>query len=76
MTRQTYLSKCKRYAVAITPNGRDETCLITTALMNDGQSYGEASFWFTIGTYKNLKNAFRAATKAMVQHNIEIDFPA
>lgn len=45
---------------------------MAVALIEDGQSYGGASYWFTIGHYKSIKNAMRWVRRAMARHNIEL----
>lgn len=47
-------------------NGGKDDCIIAMA-----KEHGE--YWFTIGTYKSLKNAKRAAIKQMGVHGYTFD---
>lgn len=58
-----------RYGVEFIENGDS---ILTVAVFNDGETYGGSSYWFTIGTYKNMKNAIRFAAKKMAMHGKEL----
>lgn len=65
-----YCNNSKTKSVSFMRNGGKEDEIITTAC----QSYdGYNEYWFTIGTYKSLKNAKRAAVKAMKKHDYTFD---
>ena len=65
-------SKCGKYAVELL-NANSDGTIMACAMMNDGQSYGGASYWFTIGHYKTEQTALRQSIKKMATHNIELD---
>lgn len=58
-----------RYGVEFIENGDS---ILAMAVINDGESYGGSSYWFTIGTYKSMKTAIRYAAKKMAQFNKEL----
>lgn len=58
------------YGVEFIENGDS---IMAVAVMNDGESYGGSSYWFTIGTYKSMKTAIRWAIKKMAAHNKELN---
>lgn len=58
-----------RYGVEFIENGDS---ILAVAVINDGESYGGSSYWFTIGHYKSMKSAIRFATKKMAQFNKEL----
>lgn len=57
------------YGVEFIENGDS---ILTIAVMNDGESYGGSSYWFTVGNYKNIKNAIRYANKRLAYHGLEL----
>ena len=63
-------STCGKYSVEFIDNGGGK--ILACAMLNDGQSYGGASYWFTVGTYKTLKTAIRQAIKKMAAHGKEL----
>ena len=59
----------KHYGVELIETGDD---ILAVAVINDGQSYGGSSYWFTIGTYKTVKAAIRWAGEKLAKHNLEL----
>ena len=45
---------------------------LAIAQIEDGESYGGASYWFSIGYYKSMKSAIRFANKQLAKHNLEL----
>ena len=64
-------STCGKYAVEFIQVG--DGVVMAAAVMCDKQSYGGNSYWFTVGHYKNEKNALRQSIKKMHAHNIELE---
>lgn len=58
-----------RYGVEFIENGDS---ILTIAVINDGESYGGTSYWFTVGHYKTMKNAIRFAAKKLAMHGLEL----
>lgn len=58
-----------RYGVEFIEN---EDSILTVAVINDGETYGGSSYWFTVGTYKTMKNAVRFAAKKLQMHGLEL----
>jgi hypothetical protein len=55
-------------------NGGHSDPIIAIAYLNsfDSETMSNTSYWFTIGTYKTMKNAIRQAAKKMQLHNKEL----
>ena len=53
-------------------NGGNENDIIAIACINDGESYGGSSYWFTIGSYSSIKNAIRWANKKLAKHGLAL----
>ena len=68
----TINSKCGNYAVEFVRTN-NEGSIMACAVIRDGLSYGGNSWWFTIGHYKNEKNALRQAIKKMKQMGKELE---
>jgi hypothetical protein len=60
-------SKCGKYAVVLHNWNSDGTITAVAVSSNVGRGYGDMEYWFTIGSYKTLKNAIRQAAKKMEQ---------
>ena len=58
------------YSVDFIANGGNENDIIAIACINDGESYGGSSYWFTIGSYSSIKNAIRWANKKLAKHGL------
>lgn len=58
-----------RYGVEFIENGDS---IMAIAVFNDDETYGGSSYWFTVGTYKTMKNAIRFAAKKMAMHGKEL----
>ena len=61
-----------RYSVDFIANGGNENDIIAIACINDGESYGGSSYWFTIGSYSSIKNAIRWANKKLAKHGLAL----
>lgn len=61
-----------RYGVEFIENCDGQGSILAIAVFNDGETYGGSSYWFTIGTYKTMKNAIRFAAKKMAMHGHEL----
>ena len=68
-----FFSTCGGYSVDIYHYGSDANSRYqAVAYIEDGNTYGGASYWFNIGIYKTEKNAIRAAVKAMAKYGKEL----
>lgn len=62
----------KRKSVTFMRNGgKDDQVMAFANQQSDIEGYHE--YWFTIGTYKSLKNAKKAAVRAMGKHGYTFD---
>jgi hypothetical protein len=70
----TINTKCGKAGVQFIENGGHSDQIITIAYLNsfDSETMSSTSYWFTIGTYKTMKNAIRQAAKKMQRHSMEL----
>lgn len=72
MTKQIN-TKDGNHGVQFIENVDGQGSIMAVAVLNDGQSYGGSSYWFTIGTYKTMKSAIRYSAKRLQRHGYELE---
>ena len=68
-----YMDTTGRYAVDVIQTGDD---VYRTYASHMVQCDGKGEFWFTVGHYKTLRNAQKAAIKRMAKQGLELIIPA
>jgi len=68
----TVLSTDGRKLVRFLKNGDSVIAIACFADQFDSETMSDDSYWFTVGTYKTLENAIKAAVRRLERHNVTL----